>query len=285
MSPPLCAAAMVSLWIALSACGPGDAHRRSGPGPRARFGVVGAGDASRLADRFRSRADGCFAEVFLESAGTAMTRRQAADAPRRSRALARLARELESCLTGRGYGGQVMIGAEVVHRWLAAGSCADFARLALRDRHCFALQGALDAAGFPIHPPAPRRSSALSARARPCLQPEPADGRGYYAAAHILVFFRGAYRAPARITRTQAAALQLAQRISALARRPGADFGALASRYSEGPTRKRGGRLGAFAPGRMVPAFSNAVRQLCIGEVSAPVLTRFGYHVILRMRP
>jgi parvulin-like peptidyl-prolyl isomerase len=105
------------------------------------------------------------------------------------------------------------------------------------------------------------------------------------AASHILIFFQGAKKAPASVTRTRAQARALAARIAARARRPGADFAALARQHSEGPTRSRGGRLGSFPPSRMVPPFSKAVLGLCIGQISKPVLTRFGYHVIRRDPP
>jgi peptidyl-prolyl cis-trans isomerase C len=61
----------------------------------------------------------------------------------------------------------------------------------------------------------------------------------------------------------------------------GADFAALAQEHSTGPSGPRGGALGWFGPGQMVPAFDSAVQALEIGEVSAPVQTQFGWHVVL----
>jgi peptidyl-prolyl cis-trans isomerase C len=61
----------------------------------------------------------------------------------------------------------------------------------------------------------------------------------------------------------------------------GEDFGELAKEYSEGPAASRGGDLGYFSRGRMVPAFEEAAFGLeNDGDVSNVVRTKFGYHVI-----
>ena len=62
----------------------------------------------------------------------------------------------------------------------------------------------------------------------------------------------------------------------------GADFAALASERSTGPSASNGGDLGYFGRGRMVPAFEEAAFALDVGSYSSdPVETRFGWHVIL----
>lgn len=60
----------------------------------------------------------------------------------------------------------------------------------------------------------------------------------------------------------------------------GADFASLAKEISEGPSAKQGGDLGFFKPGDMVPAFEKAATQLKVGELSPPVRTPFGWHII-----
>ena len=60
----------------------------------------------------------------------------------------------------------------------------------------------------------------------------------------------------------------------------GADFAELARERSTGPTGPRGGDLGWFGEGQMVPEFEEAVKALEPGAVSAPVQTQFGWHVI-----
>lgn len=60
----------------------------------------------------------------------------------------------------------------------------------------------------------------------------------------------------------------------------GADFSVLAREHSTGPSGPNGGRLEWFGKGRMVPPFEAAVMVLEVGQVSEPVQTQFGWHVI-----
>ncbi len=63
----------------------------------------------------------------------------------------------------------------------------------------------------------------------------------------------------------------------------GEKFGAIAQQVSLCPSGKKGGDLGTFTRGKMVKEFENAAFRLQKGEVSAPVKTQFGYHVIKRL--
>ena len=60
----------------------------------------------------------------------------------------------------------------------------------------------------------------------------------------------------------------------------GRDFAALAKKYSEGPTKDQGGDLGWFTRDKMVEPFAEKAFSLKAGEISEPVRTRFGWHII-----
>ncbi len=60
----------------------------------------------------------------------------------------------------------------------------------------------------------------------------------------------------------------------------GTDFAELAREKSTGPSGPQGGELGWFGRGAMVPEFEATVLTLEKGEVSAPVQTQFGWHVV-----
>ena len=60
----------------------------------------------------------------------------------------------------------------------------------------------------------------------------------------------------------------------------GSSFAALAQRFSDDPSAKRGGDLGVFARGEMVAEFEDVAFQLKPKEISTPVRTRYGFHLI-----
>lgn len=78
----------------------------------------------------------------------------------------------------------------------------------------------------------------------------------------------------------EAEALAKANEIYAKATAEGADFEQLAIEYSEGPSARKGGDLGIFSADRMVDEFSDAAFQLEAGEISKPIKTKFGFHII-----
>ena len=69
---------------------------------------------------------------------------------------------------------------------------------------------------------------------------------------------------------------------SILAEASASNFGSLAQKYSSCPSKANGGDLGDFGPGMMVKPFEDATQALGIGQISLPVQTSFGYHLIHR---
>ena len=84
------------------------------------------------------------------------------------------------------------------------------------------------------------------------------------------------YNASHILVETEEAALAVKEEIEG-----GAEFAAVAREKSTGPSGPNGGQLGWFGAGAMVPSFEAAVIALEVGEVSAPVQTQFGWHVII----
>ncbi len=62
----------------------------------------------------------------------------------------------------------------------------------------------------------------------------------------------------------------------------GEAFSDLARTYSDCPSKVDGGDLGRFSHAQMTQKFSDAAFALTVGEVSAPVYTQFGVHLITR---
>ncbi len=60
----------------------------------------------------------------------------------------------------------------------------------------------------------------------------------------------------------------------------GADFAELARSHSKCPSGARGGDLGSFGRGQMVPEFDTVVFSAPVNEVQGPVKTQFGYHLL-----
>ena len=108
-----------------------------------------------------------------------------------------------------------------------------------------------------------------------------------FSTAHILVQFKGADKAPGAISRTKEEAKERAGKIQGYATKENANFAILAERYSDSPSKVRGGVLRPIVPEQMPPAYKNyveAVQALEIGQVSPVVETPFGFHVIKRLK-
>lgn len=81
-------------------------------------------------------------------------------------------------------------------------------------------------------------------------------------------------------TQDESAAKKNIDDIYARVSKPDADFSAIAKEVSQCPSAAQGGDLGYFSRGTMVPEFEKAAFSLKPGEVSQPIRTEFGYHII-----
>ena len=77
------------------------------------------------------------------------------------------------------------------------------------------------------------------------------------------------------LVKDEAKAKELKAKIDA-----GEDFASLAKDHSSCPSKANGGDLGTFQRGQMVKEFDDKVFSMDLGEVSEPVKTQFGYHII-----
>jgi peptidyl-prolyl cis-trans isomerase SurA len=80
--------------------------------------------------------------------------------------------------------------------------------------------------------------------------------------------------------RTTAQAVAQLAEFKARLQKGGTDFAALARENSQDASAKEGGDLGWSRPGQFVPEFEEAMNRLAPGEISDPVVSRFGVHLI-----
>ena len=104
-------------------------------------------------------------------------------------------------------------------------------------------------------------------------------------ASHILIKVAEApkandKKAPAAAGLSDAEAKKKIDEIYKSATKKGADFAEIAKKESMGPSAPRGGDLGEFGKGRMVPDFEKVAFEMKVNEISKPVKTKFGWHII-----
>jgi peptidyl-prolyl cis-trans isomerase C len=81
------------------------------------------------------------------------------------------------------------------------------------------------------------------------------------------------------LVKKQSEAIEILEKI-----KKGENFSSLAKQFSlDKGSGKRGGDLGFFSKGMMVKPFEDTAFKLQVGEISEPVKTEFGYHVIKRI--
>ncbi|MFT5679357.1 MAG: parvulin-like peptidyl-prolyl isomerase [Myxococcota bacterium] len=98
--------------------------------------------------------------------------------------------------------------------------------------------------------------------------------------AHVLVQWTGVARSEVERTQEEAHARAEEARARLVAGEP---ISTVAGELSDGPTGVRGGDLGWFQRGQMVPAFDEAAFSLSAGGISKIVESPLGYHVIVRV--
>jgi len=98
-------------------------------------------------------------------------------------------------------------------------------------------------------------------------------------ASHILIAYKGALRANPGISRTKEEAKKTADSLLRVVKANAAKFADYAKKMSDGPTKTKGGDLGWFTYGRMVPKFNDFIFNNRKGSIGM-VETDFGYHII-----
>ena len=125
------------------------------------------------------------------------------------------------------------------------------------------------------------KALAASASASAAKQEPPAGE--WITAQHILVAYKGARAAPRNVTRSKDEAKKRAEEARDKAKDPKLDFTDLVNLYSDDTaTKDRQGSLGKIKRGNVIKEFGDAAWALKLDQVSDPVETPFGFHIIKR---
>ncbi|TKC99093.1 peptidylprolyl isomerase [Polyangium fumosum] len=136
-------------------------------------------------------------------------------------------------------------------------------------------------------PPLPSAAapSAPFASAAEAPAPAPTATRQIAGAAHILIAWKGAERAPKTVTRTKDEAKKRAGEVLAQVKDGKQTFEELVAKYTDDTVSKAAnGAIGNFERNAMPPAFADATFAMEVGTISDVVETAQGYHIIKRTR-
>jgi len=101
--------------------------------------------------------------------------------------------------------------------------------------------------------------------------------------AEIVVAFKGAQKAPAEVSRSRDEASARAGEAASAAREPGAVFSGVVAKYSDHPTRARGGVLGRVFRGLFPPGLDALAFSLAPGEIGGPLEMPNGFTILRRL--
>jgi len=99
-------------------------------------------------------------------------------------------------------------------------------------------------------------------------------------ASSILVAYKGAMRAADSVVRSRADAKKRAMDIVRETKVDVLQFASLAKQYSDAPHAARGGQMGVWRVGQMLPDIDTAVSKLELDAISKPIETPFGFYVL-----
>ncbi len=101
-----------------------------------------------------------------------------------------------------------------------------------------------------------------------------------YDASHILICYSGTIGCDSNRTKQEALDLIIKLKNDLMKDNSLEYFGSLAREFSDGPSSVQDGALGIFTKGQMIQEFEDATANLNVDEISDPVETQYGYHII-----